>query len=204
MKIKKLVIGSKNNAKVEEWTRFLKDFVRVLNLDSFPKIEDIEEIGETFSENARLKSSYYAKNLEEFVFSEDGGFEIDSLGGLPGVHSRRILPGKKEATDREIVDFILEKLKGLPLKKRQARLKVAVAISNPKGQIIYEDFGFLEGLVLETKDKSKIMKGYPYRNLLYLPKFKKTYAEISDKDHNKINHKKAIAKKLKDFLLNYS
>lgn len=201
--IKKLVIGSKNPAKIEEWTKFLKDSLEILTLKNFPKIEDIEETGDTFAENARLKASHYAKKLNEFVFAEDGGFEIDALGSLPGVHSRRILPGKKKASDEKVVEYVLVKLAGLPKEKRGAKLKVAVAIADPDGNIIFEDEGSIEGYVLEKKDSSPIIPGYPYRNLLFIPELNKTYAQASDEDHQKINHKKIISEKVKEFLLHY-
>ncbi len=201
MKVKKLVIGSTNKAKIEEWTKFFEDFLEVLKVDN---LSAIEETGETFAENARLKAKHYAAKTGEYTFVEDGGFEIDFLGGAPGVHSRRLLSGEKDATDQEIVDFVLNKLKGVPKEKRTSRLKVAVAISDPKGNIIFEDFGAIEGYVLEERDGEPLIEGYPYRNLLFIPELNKTYAQASDEDHQKINHKLVIANKIKKFLLNYN
>lgn len=195
--IKKLIIGSKNKAKIAEWKKFLEDSFEIVTLDQLEGIPDVEETGQTFSENAHLKATYYAKKFNEYVFAEDGGFEIDALGGAPGVHSRRILPGKKEATDEEIVQYVLEKLKGLPKAERTSRLKVVAVIADPKGNIIFEESGSVEGYVLEERDDSPIIEGYPYRNLLYLPELNKTYAQASDEDHKKINHKKVIADKIK-------
>lgn len=210
LKMKKIVIGSKNPGKIAEWTKFLKDSFEVLDLSHFPEISEVEETGTTFSENAYLKARHYAKHTGEFVFAEDGGFEIDALGGAPGVKSRRILPGDKEATDEQVLEYVLEKLKGVPKEKRTARLKVVAVISDPKGNIIFEESGSIDGLVLESRDDlsagrqgSKIIEGYPYRNLLFIPELNKTYAKASDEDHEKINHKKIIANKLKQFLLNY-
>jgi XTP/dITP diphosphohydrolase len=203
-KIKKLVIGSKNKAKISEWKKFLKDSFEVLTLKDLSEESEVEETGETFFENARLKASHYAKKLGEYVFAEDGGFEIDILGGAPGVHSRRILPGKKEASDEEIVNYVLDRLKGVPKEKRVSRLKVAVAISDPEGNIIFEDSGSLEGYVLEDRDNSPIIEGYPYRNLLFIPELSKTYAQASDEDHEKINHKRVIAEKIKSRFKNSS
>ena len=201
--IKKLVIGSTNKAKIAEWTKFFKDTFEILHLKDFPEIKDLEETGETFAENARIKASHYAKKTGEYTFAEDGGFEIDALGGAPGVHSRRILPGKKEAKDEEIVEFILGKLKGLPKEKRTSRLKFVAAISDPNGRIIFEDSGSIEGYVLEESDGVPLIEGYPYRNLLFIPSLGKTYAQASDEDHKKINHKLVMANKIKKFLLNY-
>lgn len=196
-KIKKLIIGSRNKAKIAEWKKFFEGSFEVVTLDKFPEISDVDETGETFSENARLKASYYATKINEYVFSEDGGFEIEVLGGWPGVHSRRILPGKKVATDEQVVEITLKKLAGLPKEKRTARLKVVAVISDPRGNIIFEESGELSGYVLEKRDDSPIIEGYPYRNLLFIPELNKTYAQASDEDHKKINHKRVIAEKIK-------
>lgn len=202
MMIKRIVIGSKNKAKIKEWSKFLGEFVSIAHLKDFGEIEDIEETGNTFAENARLKASYYAKKLNEYVFSEDGGFEIDYLEGLPGVKSKRILAGK-EATDQQIVEYFLKKLKDVPFEKRTARLKVHAIIADPSGNILFEDSTSIEGVVAEKIDKAYFLEGYPYRSLLFIPEINKTYAQAYDEDQLKVNHKKIIANKIRQFLVNY-
>lgn len=200
--IKRLVIGSKNKAKINEWSKFLGEFVSVAYLKEFGEIEEVEETGSTFAENARLKASHYAKKLNEFVFSEDGGFEIDYLGGLPGVKSKRILGGK-EATDQQIVEYFLEKLKDVPSEERTARLKVHAVITDPNGNILFEDSTSIEGVVAQEIDRAHFMEGYPYRSLLFIPEINKSYAQASDEENIKVNHKKIIANKIREFLVNY-
>lgn len=201
MRIKRLVIGTTNQGKLQEWTRFLKNFpiISISDLGSFP---EPQELGKTYAENARIKAKYYAGLTGEFVFSEDGGFEVDALGGLPGVKSRRILPGEKEGTDEELNEYVLSRLKGLPREKRTARLSFVACVSDPKGNIIFEDSNNLEGFVVEETRPVTIL-GYPFRSILFIPEAGKTYAELSEEEHKRLSHKKVVAQRLAKFLLEY-
>lgn len=200
MKVERLIIGTRNKGKLSEWTNFLQDAMEVVPISDFSNVRDPQESGKTFEENARLKASGYAKQLGEYVFSEDGGFEVDYLGGAPGVKSRRILAGDQDATDEEIIDFIIKKLEGVPKEKRTARLRLVAAVSDPEGNIIWEERAYLEGLIPENPS-SELSPGYPFRSVLFVPEAGKLYSEFTGEDHEKFNHKKVIAEKLKTFLL---
>jgi len=200
MRVKRLVLGTSNPAKIQEWTELLKGVVPVINVSELGEIPEPKEDGESFIEVARGKALHYAKHTGEYVLSEDGGFEIDALGGLPGIKSRRILPGDREGTDKELIDYVIEKLKGVPLEKRTARLVVHVVIADPEGNIIYEDKGTIEGVVPQ-KPAASFMPGYPYRATFYIKEAGKTYAEFDAKEHEKFNHRVPIARRLAKFLL---
>jgi len=202
MRVKRLVLGTGNPGKIKEWSKLLKNNITVVGLSGFGDIPDPDETGETFEENARQKAIHYAELTGEYVLSEDGGYEVDALGGAPGVRSRRILPGGKDGTDQELIDYILEKLIGVPRQKRTVKLTVAAAVSDPKGRVIYEDRESFSGLVSE-KPGPVLIPGYPFRSIHYIPELDKTYAELTDKEHEKYNHKRRIAKRLAKFLLEY-
>ena len=201
MRIKWLVIGSNNKAKVDEWKKLLKGFpvITLAELGDFP---EPQEHGKTFEENAVLKARHYAKLAGEYVFSEDGGYEVDALGGAPGVRSRRSLPGGKDGSDEELINYVLEKLRGIPLKKRGVKLSFAAALSDPKGRIIYQDTGSFQGIVA-GKPGPVLIEGYPFRSIHFIPELGKTYAELTEKEHKKFNHKKPVAQRLAKFLLEY-
>jgi XTP/dITP diphosphohydrolase len=199
--MRRLVIGTTNQGKLQEWKRFFKDFpiISISDLGTFP---EPEEAGKNYSENAKIKAKHYARLTGEFVFSEDGGFEVDALGGLPGVKSRRILPGGKDGTDEELNDYVLSRLKGLPKEKRTARLTFVACVSDPQGKIIFEDADSLEGFVVEEIGPV-IIRGYPFRSILFIPEAGKTYAELSEAEHRMFSHKKLAAQRLLNFLLEY-
>lgn len=201
MRIERLVIGSTNPAKVEEWIAFLDRFnvKRVSELGDYP---EPHEIGRTFTENAIIKACHYARLTGEHVFSEDGGYEVDALGGAPGVKSRRILPGDKDGTDQELIDYVLERLKGVPPEKRGVKLSFVAAVADPEGKIIFVNGNSLDGIVA-TKPGPVRIDGYPFRTIHFIPELGKTYAELTPEEHERYNHKKPVAQRLVKFLLEY-
>lgn len=202
MKIKRLVVGTSNPAKFKEWKLFLEGKIPVISISEIGSFPEAEENGKTFEENAIQKAEYYSKLSKEYVLSEDGGFEVDFLDGLPGIKSRRILPGGKDGTDQQLIAFILKKLDGVPEEKRTARLVVYVVVSDPKGNIFFRDNNSVEGVISEKPSK-KVEKGYPYRSILFLPQVGKLYIDLTKQEHMKIAHREPIAERLVNFLLEY-
>lgn len=197
--LKRLVLGTGNPGKLKEWTEVLSNSVPVSGLSEFGELPEPDEKGATFEENARLKARHYALLTHEYVLSEDGGYEVDALDGAPGVKSRRILPGDKEGTDQELIDFVLGKLKGVPFDKRTVKLTVAAAISDPQGNIIYEDKESFGGIVGEQPGPI-LIEGYPFRTIHFIPELGKTYAELTPEEHQKYSHKRKIARRISRFL----
>src|SRR5262245_47755010 len=114
-----LVLGSRNRKKLGELAELLMPHGLVVKtLADFPQSIEVEETGETFADNARLKAVQQAQRLGEWVLGEDSGLSVDALGSAPGVRSARFSdPG---ATDERNNALLLEKLQGVPLKKRTA------------------------------------------------------------------------------------
>lgn len=203
MRIERLVIGSSNPAKISEWTKALSDLLEVSPVSEFGDFPEPEENEASYLKNARQKASHYSKLTNNFTLAIDGGFEIDALGGWPAVKSRRLLPGDVKANDEELIQFVLEKLKGVPIEKRTVRLGGAYALSDPSGNIIFTDSAFLEGLVAE-KVGPVLIPGYPFRSIHFIPKVGKTYAELSEKEMAEYSTKAKIMPNLLEFLLEYN
>src|SRR5690625_7733630 len=89
--MKKVLIATKNAGQVADFRAiFKKDQVEVLSLlDLEDPVDDIEETGESFSENAVLKAETIANQMDLPVLADDSGLSIDYLGGRPGVYSAR-------------------------------------------------------------------------------------------------------------------
>lgn len=202
--IEKVIIGSKNPGKINEWKIFFGDFgIRSSDLFAFNFVPEPKETGKTFIENARIKASEYAKLISGFVFADDGGYEIDYLDGWPGVKSRRILPGDREGTDQELIDLVLDKMKGVPYELRTVRLTSSAVLSDPDGKIIFEETVSSEGIIAE-KPGPILIPGYPFRSIHFLPDLNKTYAELTEEEMKAHSHKRPVAEKLAKFLLEYS
>ena len=101
-------------------------------LADFASAIEVEETGDTFAANARLKAVVQAKQLGQWVLGEDSGLSVDALGGAPGVLSARFSdPG---ATDPRNNALLLEKLQGVPLEKRTAHYTCHAVLSDPRGE----------------------------------------------------------------------
>ena len=193
-------MGTTNPGKLSEWKEILGDTIDLVGISELGLYPEPNESGKTFEENARIKARHYASLSGEYVLSEDGGYEVDALGGAPGVKSRRILPGDKEGTDQELIDYVLKKLKNTPKEKRTVSLTCSVCVSDPKGNIVYEDKEKFKGIV-SSKPGPILIPGYPFRTIHFIPSLGKTYAEITHEEHKKFSHKRKIAERFKLFLV---
>jgi len=148
------------------------------------------ESGSTFEENARIKAQFYAGQTKIPTLADDGGLMIDALNGAPGVISRR-WPGY-EATDRELIDYALEKMKNIPKDERTAQLKTCVCFCNPTSNYLSCNEQSIDGMMAE-KPTTYDTNGYPFRALFIVKKFNTFYDELSQDEHQEINHRlKAI------------
>src|ERR1051325_2656759 len=95
-----LLIATTNPGKLREIRALMADVpVRLVSLADVPRVDEPEETGTTFEENARLKAHYYAAHSGLWTVAEDSGLVIDALDGEPGVRSARFL--RPDATYEE-------------------------------------------------------------------------------------------------------
>ena len=126
--MKKLIIASHNQGKVQELKKMFADLnLDVVSLDEYPEIEEVDETGVTFEENAVLKAKTYGKQTGELCIADDSGLVIDALDGAPGVYSKRF--GKD---DDERMDKALNLLRDTPDEERTARFVACMAVYDPK------------------------------------------------------------------------
>jgi XTP/dITP diphosphohydrolase len=200
----RLLIATTNPAKLEEIKECLNDVpVDCISLKDIGLTDAIEESGTTFRENAVLKAKFYAKRSGLVTLADDGGLEIDALGGEPGIHSHRWIHKDREDTDEELIAFTLKKLKGLPRAKRGGQLRVVIALALPGGEV-HTSQGVICGIIAEKPSLYRT-KGFPYRSLLYLPTIKKFYNqdELTARENRTYNHRRQALEKLKPFIRKY-
>jgi XTP/dITP diphosphohydrolase len=157
--VPRLLIATTNAAKVREYRRLLGDLPIELVAAEHPP--PVEETGSTFEENALLKARAYAAWSALPSLADDGGIEIDALGGEPGVRSARWLG--RAATDDELIAYTLERLRGVPPERRGAQMRVACALAEPAGPVTIGQ-GVIRGAIAEhplpTRDP-----GFPFRSV---------------------------------------
>lgn len=191
--MKKLLIATSNQGKLAEYRKFLGDLpLELLSLSDF-NLGSIDETGKTFEENAKLKAESYFKMSGLPCISDDGGLEIDALGGAPGMLSRRWKTGDENVTDEELIAYTLERMKDVEEGKRGARFRLVAAFYD--GERMHSAGAVTEGSVVSTPPRFN--RGFPFSALLYIPKFGKMYDDLSQQEHEAINHRFAAVSKLK-------
>lgn len=191
----KILITTKNPAKAKGIEKYLGDGFEKTFLSS--DAPDIEETGKTFLENALIKAKAYFEWSGVPSVSDDGGLMIDSLNGEPGVLSRR-WPGY-EATDQELIDLALSKLKNVSYDKRTAHLKTVGVYYDGVNTLNVE--GSIDGYIVEKQIVS-CEKGFPFRAIFWVPKYNKLYQDLTYEEHEQINHRKVVYFQLAEDILN--
>lgn len=197
---KRLLIATTNKGKLKELSEFLSDLpIEIVSLSDVGITEDVNETGRTYEDNSRMKALFYAKKSGLAAIADDGGLEIDALGGAPGVKSRRWLG--YEASDEALVNHMIEVSKSLPKNNRRASFVVSISFALPNGRV-WSASGKVHGIIAE-KPYIKLLKGYPYRSFFYLPKIGRYYHEneLSKDEQKMYNHRYKAIQKLKPLMI---
>ena len=186
-----LVIATRNKGKTSEIKSLLSGFpVIIRNLDDFGPIPEVQEDGKTFDDNAYKKASFAAKILGFPALADDSGLVVEALGGAPGVLSARY--AGENATDEERCLKLLNEMKGI--NNRTAAFECVISIAVPGGAALtYE--ARCEGLIAE---KPAGDKGFGYDPIFYYPPLKKTFAQLTQQEKNRVSHRGKAFKELKE------
>jgi XTP/dITP diphosphohydrolase len=192
----RLLLATNNTGKVKEYRSLLEGIPFELVTPKELGINMVvEETGDTYRENARLKACALAAQSGLLTLADDSGLEVDALNGAPGVISARY--AGENASDAERVEYLLNKLKGIPQEKRTARFYCVIAVAQPDGKVDFCE-GECKGLITL---KPCGANGFGYDPVFYLPEFGKTMAELPADVKNKISHRARAAQKAKLLLL---
>ena len=168
--------------------------LQILSLNDFSDIPEIEEDGKTFTENALKKALFYSTYLEQLTLADDSGLEVETLKGMPGIHSARY--AGERASPEENNQKLLREMEGIPTSKRGARFRCIIAMGSPDGKEAIAE-GSCKGSI-GFKEKGK--RGFGYDPLFILPKNGKTMAELPLEEKNKISHRGKALRKLRKLM----
>jgi XTP/dITP diphosphohydrolase len=167
-------------------------------LNDFSDIPEIEEDGKTFTENALKKALFYSTYLEQLTLADDSGLEVETLKGMPGIHSARY--AGERATPQENNQKLLGEMEGIPTSKRGARFKCVMALSSTDGRKAVTE-GVCRGRI-GLKELGK--RGFGYDPLFILPHYGKTMAQISVEEKNRISHRGKALRKMRKILTHFT
>jgi XTP/dITP diphosphohydrolase len=192
----KLLLASNNQGKIREYKSLLRGIPFALVTPAELGItSNVEEAGGTFEANASLKALSMARQSGLLALADDSGLEVEALGGKPGPLSHRF--AGSDASDSDRINFLLSKLKDIPVGNRAARFRCVIAIATPDGKV--ELFsGECRGVIIDTLRGTH---GFGYDPIFYIPKLRKTVAELTLEEKNKISHRARAAEKARAFLL---
>ena len=190
MRIKELVIATHNNDKKTEMQYALKDLeVKILSLDSFPEIGEIEESGSTLLENSFIKAKEVYRKTGIPTLADDTGLEVEFLNGAPGIYSARY--AGKNVTYEDNVKKLLSELSGVEKKLRSAQFRTVISFFSAKKELWVD--GRIEGIITE---KPIGEKGFGYDSVFLVPDRDLTFAQMGREEKNKISHRGLALKKM--------
>jgi XTP/dITP diphosphohydrolase len=192
----RMVLGSRNKKKLGELVDLLGDLgVELTDLSPYPDAPEVEETGETFEANARLKATSLAPALSEWVLGEDSGLVVPALGGRPGVYSARW--AGTHGDDAANNGKLLAELAGKTGDQRAAHYVSSVALADPTGNVVAVVEGRCRGVIgTEVRGTG----GFGYDPLFVIPEYHASFGELSSAVKHALSHRGRAITKLRPVL----
>ncbi|MEJ2391924.1 MAG: RdgB/HAM1 family non-canonical purine NTP pyrophosphatase [Gammaproteobacteria bacterium] len=183
--MKKIVLASNNKGKLREIGQLLAG----LDIEVAPQsefgVEDIEETGLSFVENAILKARNAARHTGLPAIADDSGLEVDALKGAPGIYSARY--AGNGASDSDNVQKLLDELNRLGEVPRTARFQcLMVYLRHELDPTPLICQGTWEGVIVDSPQGNN---GFGYDPVFYLISDKCTAAQLSSQRKNDLSHR---------------
>jgi len=172
---RRLVIATGNAGKLREYRELLAGSgFELVAFDS-----EVDEVGETYAENARLKAGAASSASGLPSLGDDSGVEVDALGGFPGLHSARLGPTQKERTA-----ILLQRLEGHP-RPWSARFVCTVALAAPGRDVELFEGECRGEIVPEWRGEA----GFGYDPIFLVPGTGKTFGEMPPEEKRLYSHR---------------
>ena len=191
---KKIVLASGNPGKIKEIQAILTNY-SIVTQQEF-NIQEAEETGSTFIENAIIKARNAALHSNLPAIADDSGLVVDALNGAPGVISARY--AGIHANDQENLQKLLIDMQDVPESERSARfICVIVLMRHAKDPFPIITQASWEGNIL-THSRGK--NGFGYDPVFWLPSENCSSAELSAPRKNQLSHRGQALRQLTNFL----
>ena len=172
---RRLVVATGNAGKLREYRELLAG--NGLELVAYD--HEVDEVGETYAENARIKAEAALAASGLPSIGDDSGVEVDALNGFPGIRSARLGPTQKERTA-----LLLERLDGHP-RPWTARFTCTIALAAPGRATRYFEGECRGELVPEWRGEA----GFGYDPIFLVPGTGKTFGEMPPEEKRLYSHR---------------
>ena len=195
----KIVLATHNPHKLKELLAILprkctSGAIEYVSLADFKNFQLPEETGATLEENAAIKASAAAKALGLPALADDTGLEVEALNGAPGVHTARYAGDQADYDDNN--RKLLSALEGKLLPQRKAIFRTVACLATPQGNTYFFE-GSVNGYIgFGYRGEN----GFGYDPVFIVDDCKKTMAELTEAQKNKISHRARALKKVTRFL----
>ena len=177
------ILATNNMKKLAEMQRILSPLgINVVTAKMLgTTLEEVEEDGKTFEDNAKLKAVAACKQMNMPAIADDSGLCVDYLDGAPGIFSARF--AGEHGNDEKNNDLLLEKLSGVPIEKRNAHYVCAICCEFPDGKEIIVR-GECHGVIGFERDGNE---GFGYDPLFLVDG--KSFGRYTAEEKDKISHR---------------
>ena len=191
----KAVLASKNEKKLREMQEILSGLgIEVLLQSQIGVDIEVEETGDTFEENARLKAEAVRDASGMIAISDDSGLWVEALDGAPGVYSARY--GGEGLDDEGRYRLLLSNMEGQ--EDRRCKFVCVICCAFPDGAVLTAR-GECHGM-LATEPVGE--GGFGYDPIFYLPQWGKSMAQLTPQEKHQISHRGKALEGLKKELEN--
>lgn len=188
---KTIMIATGNMGKAKEFEKmFAKAGYQIKTMKDFPELPEVQETGQTFEENARLKAETIANILQCPVLADDSGLTVDALGGMPGIYSARFAGEQK--SDASNNAKLLHELTNVADENRTAQFHCTLVFAAPQKESLVVE-GIWNGRIARIPRGEN---GFGYDPLFIVDGLEKTSAELTPEEKNEISHRGQTMKKL--------
>lgn len=185
-----IVLATLNAGKLREFQSYLHDMdINLIPQANFKNVKEIAETGTTFVENAIIKARHAAQITGLPALADDTGLVVNALDGAPGIYSARYAAanGSSQQNANANVEKLLQNLKDILYEQRDAYFYcVIVLMRNHKDPMPVICEGKWAGKILSAPRGSQ---GFGYDAVFYDPREKKSAAELTLSEKNKISHR---------------
>jgi XTP/dITP diphosphohydrolase len=186
----RIVLASGNKGKLKEFSQILAPLDLEIISQGDLGVEDADETGLSFVENAILKARNACAATGLPAIADDSGLEVDVLSGAPGIYSARYAgPG---ASDQQNIDKLLSELGEREIEDRTARFRcVLVCMRHQSDPTPLIAVGTWEGKILSAPEGEN---GFGYDPIFWSPEFECAAAQLTPEQKKSVSHRgKAVA-----------